>query len=93
MQDMDFQVDRSTIPISIEVNEDSVADPDAHPVKAGFAFHYFETSLTPWLPKVTVKNVDSSETEVVHAKYVVGADGSYEYFRKWFLTLPSDLAL
>lgn len=46
MQDMDLQVDRSTIPIAIEVNENSVSDPDAHPVKAGFTFHYFETSLT-----------------------------------------------
>ncbi|KAJ3931834.1 MAG: FAD binding domain-containing protein [Lentinula lateritia] len=71
MQDMDFQVDRSTIPISIEVNEDSVADPDAHPVK------------------VTVKNVDSSETEVVHAKYVVGADGAHSWIRR-NLQIPVD---
>ncbi|KAJ3860287.1 FAD binding domain-containing protein [Lentinula novae-zelandiae] len=70
MQDMDLQVDRSTIPISIEVNEDSVADPDAHPVKA-------------------VKNVDSSETEVVHAKYVVGADGAHSWIRR-NLQIPVD---
>ncbi|KAJ4465861.1 FAD binding domain-containing protein [Lentinula lateritia] len=69
MQDMDLQVDRSTIPISIEVNEDSVADPDAHPV--------------------TIKNVDSSETEVVHAKYVVGADGAHSWIRR-NLQIPVD---
>ncbi|KAH7870520.1 FAD binding domain-containing protein [Lentinula edodes] len=62
MQDMDLQVDRSTIPIAIEVNENSVSDPDAHPV--------------------TIKNVDSSETEVVHAKYVVGADGAHSWIRR-----------
>ncbi|KAJ3918335.1 FAD binding domain-containing protein [Lentinula edodes] len=59
MQDMDLQVDRSTIPIAIEVNENSVSDSDAHPVKA-----------------------DSSETEVVHAKYVVGADGAHSWIRR-----------
>ncbi|KAJ3903111.1 FAD binding domain-containing protein [Lentinula edodes] len=64
MQDMDLQVYRSTIPIAIEVNENSVSDPDAHPVK------------------VTIQNVDSSETEVVHAKYVVGADGAHSWIRR-----------
>ncbi|KAJ4466414.1 FAD binding domain-containing protein [Lentinula edodes] len=62
MQDMDLQVDRSTIPIAIEVNENSVSDPDAHPV--------------------TIQNVGSSETEVVHAKYVVGADGAHSWIRQ-----------
>ncbi|KAJ3873187.1 FAD binding domain-containing protein [Lentinula edodes] len=64
MQDMDLQVDRSTIPIAIEVNENSVSDPDAHPVK------------------VTIQNVGSFETEVVHAKYVVGADGAHSWIRQ-----------
>ncbi|KAJ3806379.1 FAD binding domain-containing protein [Lentinula aff. lateritia] len=56
MQDMDLQVDRSTIPIAIEV---------------------------------TIKNVDSSETEVVHAKYVVGADGAHSWIRR-NLQIPVD---
>ena len=52
--------------MSLDEGEDTLADPDSYPVK------------------VTLEHSDAQadETEVVHAKYVLGADGAHSWVRK-----------
>ncbi|KAI0642304.1 FAD binding domain-containing protein [Trametes meyenii] len=61
-------VDRPVIPTSLEIFEDAalLEDPCAYPVK------------------VVLKHLSSPEndTEVVHAKFVIGADGAHSWVRK-----------
>ncbi|KDQ61462.1 hypothetical protein JAAARDRAFT_54828 [Jaapia argillacea MUCL 33604] len=72
MHEMGLDVDRPTIPASIELSEDEslLKDPQAHPLK------------------VTLKHLEpvegESDTEIVHAKYVVGADGAHSWVRNNF---------
>jgi hypothetical protein len=79
-------VDRPFIPISVELSEDRniLDDVDAYPVKACYFYTFsylFTTSLTTW--QVVLKRIDSDDddglftTEVVHAKFVIGADGEW----------------
>ncbi|KAI0361721.1 hypothetical protein OH77DRAFT_1469669 [Trametes cingulata] len=68
MKRADLGIDRPTVPVSIELSEDEVElrDPQAYPVK------------------VVVNHLDRSSdgTEVIHAKYVLGADGAHSWVRK-----------
>lgn len=70
MRSMDVQVDRPTIPESIQISQDVdvLKDPEAYPVR------------------VVLKHLRTADgeidTEVVHAKFVVGADGAHSWVRK-----------
>ncbi|KAF8555666.1 hypothetical protein OG21DRAFT_1438471 [Imleria badia] len=70
MRDHGVDVDRPTQPVDIEVLEDidELSSPSSYPVK------------------VTVEHLDAideeSKTEIVHAKFVVGADGAHSWVRK-----------
>ncbi|EIN03849.1 hypothetical protein PUNSTDRAFT_77498 [Punctularia strigosozonata HHB-11173 SS5] len=69
MEGHGLRVDRPTVPTSIEVSgeESALKNPHAYPVK------------------VVVTHLDASpghETEVIHAKFVVGADGAHSWVRK-----------
>ncbi|KAH8091642.1 FAD binding domain-containing protein [Cristinia sonorae] len=70
MRGMGLEVDRPIVPTSLELSEDEalVKDPQAYPVK------------------VTLKHLDAKEgeeeTEVVHAKFVIGSDGAHSWVRK-----------
>ncbi|KAG7094171.1 hypothetical protein E1B28_007781 [Marasmius oreades] len=71
MMELGVQVDRPTIPISLKLFEDETAleDPESYPVQ------------------VVLQHLDSgegqlNETEIVNAKYVVGADGAHSWVRK-----------
>ncbi|PSR71349.1 hypothetical protein PHLCEN_2v12778 [Hermanssonia centrifuga] len=64
------QVERPVIPTSMQLSADEkeLKDPQSHPVK------------------VTLQNLDAKsgqpDTEIVHAKYVIGADGAHSWVRK-----------
>ncbi|CCM01337.1 uncharacterized protein FIBRA_03386 [Fibroporia radiculosa] len=70
MRSMDVEVERPIVPTSLELSQDEaeLKDPNAHPVK------------------VVLKYLDpieaGTETEIVHAKFVVGADGAHSWVRK-----------
>ncbi|KIJ21010.1 hypothetical protein PAXINDRAFT_66286 [Paxillus involutus ATCC 200175] len=70
MKALGVEVERSTMPTAIELSSDEseLADPTSHPVK------------------VTLKHLDvddeDSRTEIVCAKFVVGADGAHSWVRK-----------
>lgn len=69
MRDMGLEVDRPIVPTALRVStdEDVLKDPNSYAVTA------------------TLKHLDRAEgedTEVVHAKYVVGADGAHSWVRK-----------
>ncbi|THH26983.1 hypothetical protein EUX98_g7209 [Antrodiella citrinella] len=70
MREMGLEVDRPTVPTALELSEDEelLKDPQSYPVK------------------VTVKHLDhadaQNDTEVVHAKFVLGADGAHSWVRK-----------
>ncbi|KAF9818266.1 hypothetical protein IEO21_02894 [Rhodonia placenta] len=72
MRSLGVTVDRPILPSSIELSADEaeLKDPNAHPVK------------------VVLKHLDAqdgkNDTEVVHAKFVVGADGAHSWVRKSF---------
>ncbi|OCH85883.1 hypothetical protein OBBRIDRAFT_784167 [Obba rivulosa] len=69
---MGVTVGRPIIPTSIELDQNPVTlkDPQSHPIKA------------------VLKHLDApegqSDTEVVYAKYLVGADGAHSWVRKSF---------
>lgn len=63
------EVERPIVPteLSLDEGEDALADPDSYPVK------------------VTLERSNAQageEAEVVHAKYVLGADGAHSWVRK-----------
>lgn len=73
MREMGLEVDRPIVPASLELSTDEkvLGDPNSYAVKA------------------TLKHLDAqngkNETgvvEIVHAKYVVGADGAHSWVRK-----------
>lgn len=70
MADMGLRVERPIIPTSIELSEDKteLADPHSHPVKVVLQY------LAP--------EEGHPGTEVVRAKYVIGADGAHSWVRK-----------
>ncbi|KZT01975.1 uncharacterized protein LAESUDRAFT_730684 [Laetiporus sulphureus 93-53] len=72
MTSLGIQVERPVVPTSIELSQDDAVlkDPSMHAVK------------------VVLKHLDVPEgkpdTEIVHAKFVVGADGAHSWVRKSF---------
>ncbi|KAL5357141.1 FAD binding domain-containing protein [Aspergillus floccosus] len=65
----ELQVERGVMATAIDIDEQSIDDPQAHAVK-----------LTPYLKrKVTGKE---GSVEMIHAKFVIGADGSRSWTRK-----------
>ena len=69
MRDHGAEVDRPIIPAGIQLdeNEDALADQDSYPIK------------------ISLNHLDAEageETEIVHAKYVLGADGAHSWVRK-----------
>ncbi|KIJ65494.1 hypothetical protein HYDPIDRAFT_88033 [Hydnomerulius pinastri MD-312] len=72
MQALGVEVERSTQPTSIELSSDEaeLADPTSHPVK------------------VTLERLEQPDgephEEIVHAKFVLGADGAHSWVRKTF---------
>ncbi|KAI0352095.1 hypothetical protein OH77DRAFT_1561952 [Trametes cingulata] len=68
MESRGLVVDRPTIPTSIELGDDDeqLKDPAGYPVK------------------VMLKHLDrgADDTELVHAKFVIGADGAHSWVRK-----------
>ena len=80
-------VDRPYIPVSVELSEDRniLDDADAYPVKVYHFQTFFQLSLTTW--QVVLRRIDcdideESSPEVVHAKFVIGADGKWRYYIK-----------
>ncbi|KAG5725040.1 Phenol 2-monooxygenase [Termitomyces sp. T112] len=69
MKSHGIEVDRPILPVSIQISQNST-EPDAHPVR------------------VVLKHVDvfegQADSEVVHAKYVIGGDGAHSWVRKAF---------
>ncbi|KAG0700774.1 FAD binding domain-containing protein [Suillus ampliporus] len=72
MKSLGVEVERSTIPTSIELSKDEneLTDPTSHPVRV--ALQKLDTSE------------DQPQEEIVHAKYVLGADGAHSWVRKRF---------
>ncbi|KAN0088187.1 FAD binding domain containing protein [Tylopilus felleus] len=72
MKSLGVEVERSTMPtrIQLSTNEAELADPEAHPVK------------------VTLEHLEEPDgephEEIVHAKFVLGADGAHSWVRKAF---------
>ncbi|KAG1735887.1 FAD binding domain-containing protein [Suillus paluster] len=72
MEALGVSVERSTTPTSIEISQDEneLMDPTSHPVR------------------VALQKLDTSEgqpqEEIVHAKFVLGADGAHSWVRKNF---------
>ncbi|PSR71348.1 hypothetical protein PHLCEN_2v12777 [Hermanssonia centrifuga] len=70
MASMSVRVERPIIPTSIKLSmeEAELADPHSHPIE------------------IVLKHLDAEDgqvdTEIVHAKYVVGADGAHSWVRK-----------
>ncbi|KAL1678879.1 FAD binding domain-containing protein [Schizophyllum commune] len=69
MRAMGVEVERATVPMSIEISEDegSLRDPEAYAVKVHLA-HALPTSATASL--------------IIHARFVLGADGARSWTRK-----------
>jgi hypothetical protein len=68
MTQLGVEVERSTIPVSIELSKDEnkLMDPTSYPVR------------------VALQRLDKSEDEpreIVHAKFVVGGDGAFRRFQ------------
>ena len=77
MSSWGVEVERPITPTCLEIPNDpkELADPSSHPVKVRSCFQaavsYIYSSI-----KVLLKRLNGEEdTEVVRAKYVVGADG------------------
>ncbi|KAI0738661.1 FAD binding domain-containing protein [Daedaleopsis nitida] len=70
MQAHGVQVERPIVPTSIELSQskEELKNPNAHPVKVVLKYLDAED--------------DQSASEVVHAKFVVGADGAHSWVRK-----------
>ncbi|KAG1792026.1 FAD binding domain-containing protein [Suillus plorans] len=72
MAPLGVEVDRSTVPISIELSKDEseLTDPTSYPVRVT-------------LQKLN-KSEDEPREEIIHAKFVVGGDGAHSWTRKQF---------
>ena len=79
MHTLGVSVNRPFIPVSIELSEDKnvLEDVDAYPVKVYRFQMLFTISLTT--VQVVLRRIDDDDdksgSEVVHAKFVIGADG------------------
>ncbi|KAJ4479624.1 FAD binding domain-containing protein [Lentinula edodes] len=70
MRDMGVEVSRPVIPTSLQVTEALVDDFHAYPVRVVLEHEGTETE-------------DERRTEIVYAKYVLGADGAHSWVRKY----------
>ncbi|KAF8826089.1 hypothetical protein HHX47_DHR6000683 [Lentinula edodes] len=70
MRDMGVEVSRPVIPTSLEVTEALADDFDAYPVRVVLEYENTEAE-------------DERRTEIVYAKYVLGADGAHSWVRKY----------
>ncbi|KAG1850916.1 FAD binding domain-containing protein [Suillus subluteus] len=70
MSALGVEVERSTVPTSLDISKDEneLADPASHPVRVA-------------LQRLDVPEGQPQE-EIVHAKFVVGADGAHSWVRK-----------
>ena len=82
MRNYGLEIDRPIEPMSLEISEDEkeLQSQDSHPVK------------------VTLKHLEPEagepEEEIVHAKYVLGADGAHSWVRKTLgFTMDGDVRL
>ena len=82
-----LQVERPIVPIALQISDDpkELADPLAYPVKV----RTFPTHLPLFLKRnsfqVVLKHLakeSGDDTEIVRAKFVVGADGAHSWVRK-----------
>ena len=73
MRDMGLEVERPIVPTALELSADAalLADPNSYSVKATLKHLDAEDGET-----------DTGVAEIVHAKYVVGADGAHSWVRK-----------
>ncbi|KIK04558.1 hypothetical protein K443DRAFT_92950 [Laccaria amethystina LaAM-08-1] len=86
MESLGVKVCRPLTPTSIQVseNDDQLKDVNSHPVRVSFI-----------LGRVVLRNLspldDHEESEIVHAKFVIGADGAHSWVRKTLsLTLDGE---
>ncbi|KAG1778840.1 FAD binding domain-containing protein [Suillus placidus] len=73
MTSLGVEVERSTIPTSIELSKDEneLTDPTSYPVRVA-------------LQRLDKSEDEPREEEIVHAKFVVGGDGAHSWIRKQF---------
>ena len=94
MRAMGVEVERATVPISIEISEDEglLRDPQAYAVKVG-SVHYSQVALPSFLlsyASLTSHQVhlahalptSATASSLVHARFVLGADGARSWTRK-----------
>ena len=80
MQGMGVTVDRPVYPTSLELskNEAELKDPNSHPIKVHFSpICALLNQLLYVMYQVALLRDGSTDTEIVRAKFVVGADGTY----------------
>ncbi|KZP03084.1 FAD-binding monooxygenase, partial [Athelia psychrophila] len=72
MQPLGLVVERQTVPVSMQLSKDpaELNDPNAYPVKV--VLQHLDSNATQ----------GDAETETIHAKFVVGADGAHSWVRK-----------
>lgn len=72
MKEYGLEVERETFPTSLVIsdNEKELSDPSAHPVTVTIQKRRCEDDQ------------DKSETEIIHAKFVLGSDGAHSWVRK-----------
>ncbi|KAG2159492.1 FAD binding domain-containing protein [Suillus bovinus] len=70
MTSLGVEVERSTMPTSIELSKDEheLKDPASYPVRVA----------------LQSKSEDEKREEIVHAKFVIGGDGAHSWIRKQF---------
>lgn len=85
MKSLGVEVERSTMPtrIQLSTNEAELADPEAHPVKVNYLYPHRCMHLRGQF-QVTLEHLEEPDgephEEIVHAKFVLGADGSEPHF-------------
>ncbi|KIK52338.1 hypothetical protein GYMLUDRAFT_49956 [Collybiopsis luxurians FD-317 M1] len=77
MRDMGVEVSRPVVPISVELDEERVEDSNAYPVRV-----VLRHTLSEYAELEGRGERKEEETEVVNAKYVLGADGAHSWVRK-----------
>ncbi|KZP17569.1 hypothetical protein FIBSPDRAFT_746817 [Athelia psychrophila] len=72
MQPLGLVVERQTVPVSMQLSKDAAElnDPSAYPVHV--VLQHLDSNATQ----------GDAETETIHAKFVVGADGAHSWVRK-----------
>lgn len=79
LRDLNVEVNRPIVPTSIKIIEEKVNDPTAHAVQV--IQLYFAPSQFlpfPFLQVVLQQTDGGQESEIVNAKFVIGADGKHQ---------------